>query len=162
MLNLIDKRLRQIFPAQAHVPFGGVCVALAGDFAQLPPVRDRPLFMPSRIGDSAQVTNGLKMFRSLTNVVELVEVRRQADRCIPSRPFTHPTLQRHGSLRTTPSACPRSIHARVMVRQNISVSHGIVNGSLGTVVGFVASRPLNECPPHAVLVQLDEYAVFLG
>ena len=26
MLNLIDKRLRQIFPTQAHVPFGGVCV----------------------------------------------------------------------------------------------------------------------------------------
>ena len=67
MLNLIDKRLREIFPAQAHVPFGGVYVALAGDFAQLPPVRDRPLFMPSRIGDSAQVTNGLKMIRSIVH-----------------------------------------------------------------------------------------------
>lgn len=46
LLAQTDSRLRQIFPQAADQPFGGVSVALFGDFAQLPPVGDTPLYSP--------------------------------------------------------------------------------------------------------------------
>ena len=45
MLYMIEERLRQAKPARAHLPFGGVSIILMGDFAQLAPVMDPPLFM---------------------------------------------------------------------------------------------------------------------
>ena len=45
MMTWVDKRLQQ---ATTHldIPFGGISIILIGDFAQLPPVGDRPLFAP--------------------------------------------------------------------------------------------------------------------
>ena len=40
----IDKRLRQIFPHKVHELLGGCSCILFGDFSQLPPVMDLPLY----------------------------------------------------------------------------------------------------------------------
>ncbi|KAJ6478009.1 hypothetical protein DFH09DRAFT_1108427 [Mycena vulgaris] len=46
ILGMIDARLRQLIPAKPHLPFNGLHVLLSGDYAQLPPVDDRPLYGP--------------------------------------------------------------------------------------------------------------------
>jgi len=54
-LAMIDSRFRQIFPEKANNPFGNLNIALVGDFAQLPPVGDTPLYSPP---SSAATENG--------------------------------------------------------------------------------------------------------
>ncbi len=55
-LAMIDSRFRQIFPRTSKDPFGNINVALVGDFAQLPPVGDTPLYSPPT---SAATDNGV-------------------------------------------------------------------------------------------------------
>lgn len=44
MFGQVDQRLRQVFPHQANVVLGGCSCLLFGDFGQLPPVMDLPLY----------------------------------------------------------------------------------------------------------------------
>jgi hypothetical protein len=65
MMAWVDKRLRQ---AKTHldIPFGGISVILISDFAQLPPVGDRPLFAPEGEG-----SHGHTMYNLFTKIVSL-------------------------------------------------------------------------------------------
>ena len=50
MLTQIDARLCQAFPLQCTILFGGFSIILLGDFGQLPPVKDIPMYASSSVG----------------------------------------------------------------------------------------------------------------
>jgi ATP-dependent DNA helicase PIF1 len=43
-IGRVDRRLQQIYPSNATEILGGMPALIFGDFAQLPPVGDTPLF----------------------------------------------------------------------------------------------------------------------
>ena len=55
-LHVIDRRLRQARPAKKDTAFGGISIMIAGDFRQLPPVGDSPLYerTPGKTEDEIQ------------------------------------------------------------------------------------------------------------
>ena len=68
MMAWVDKRLRQA-TTNLDIPFGGISVILIGDFAQLPPVGDCPLFAPEGEG-----SHGHTMYNLFTDVVILDQI----------------------------------------------------------------------------------------
>ncbi|RXK41116.1 hypothetical protein M231_01519 [Tremella mesenterica] len=81
-LGRIDERLRLIFPGQSHLPFGGLSVLLVGDFGQLPPVGDTPLYVTGwRPGRSRRIdlsNMGRNGYLAFKESITLSEVMRQA------------------------------------------------------------------------------------
>ena len=49
-MGMIDSRLCQVFPVRSSQPFGGTSLILVGDFGQLSPVCDTPLYMAAAKG----------------------------------------------------------------------------------------------------------------
>ena len=83
MLYMIEERLRQAKPKNADKPFGGVSIVLMGDFAQLAPVMDPPLFMEpdikSKNSSNPQIVTGHQLFKTHFSENSLIfdEVLRQ-------------------------------------------------------------------------------------
>ena len=75
MLAWIDKRLRQA-TGLLNEPMGGVSVILFGDFAQLPPVGDKPLYSLPSASDLA--CHGHTIYKIFTTVVILDKILRQS------------------------------------------------------------------------------------
>ncbi|XP_044718765.1 PIF1-like helicase domain-containing protein [Hirsutella rhossiliensis] len=75
-LARIDSRLRQVFPQRSLEFFGGVSVLLVGDFFQLPPVRQKPLYSTSTSLSSLE-RRGQVAYRLFDRTVFLTTVQRQ-------------------------------------------------------------------------------------
>lgn len=76
LLHFIDCRMRQIF--ESRLFFGGRSVVLIGDFFQLPPVKQLPLFSDeSRLKATADFA-GHAAYLQFTKTIELKQVLRQA------------------------------------------------------------------------------------
>ena len=73
-LAWVDKRLRQA-TGHLHLPMGGVSIILFGDFGQLPPVGDRPLYASPSSSELA--IHGHTLYRMFTTVVILNQILRQ-------------------------------------------------------------------------------------
>src|ERR1051325_1907711 len=77
MLALIDLRLRQAFPDHKDCVFGGRSVILVGDFGQLPPVLDEPMY--SQISRHDPLSNdGITVYRQFQEVYKLNIIQRQS------------------------------------------------------------------------------------
>ena len=84
---MIDARCKEAKPENAKLPFGGISIILMGDFAQLPPVRDSPLFMEleeskkSKSANNQQIAQGYLLFRELfrENTIIFDEIMRQGE-----------------------------------------------------------------------------------
>ena len=77
MLRCIDLRLRQINPRNSHLFFGGLSICLLGDFGQLPPVLDAPMFSRKLGKDTNPLSEeGQLSFQSFDKAVILTTVER--------------------------------------------------------------------------------------
>ena len=72
----IDNRLRQAFPHHAQEVFGGCSLLLFGDFGQLPPVMDLPLYTTDSRSDLSD--QGRTAYLQFDKAFTLTQVMRQA------------------------------------------------------------------------------------
>jgi len=78
LLSAIDTRLKQIFPHNYERPFGGLTVVMFGDFGQLPPVLDSPLYANVNDTSPPALQVASRLYRStFTRVFELTQQMRQ-------------------------------------------------------------------------------------
>ena len=78
ILGQVDKRLRQVFPHHADALFGGCSCLLFGDFGQLPPVMDLPIY--TTVSRSALSDLGSSAYQLFDSAVVLKQVMRQSGR----------------------------------------------------------------------------------
>ena len=74
LLYAIDACLCQIFPHNSDEPFGGLIVVLFGDFGQLPPVMDTPLYALVTDPSKTMLQHASRLYRnSFPHVFELTQ-----------------------------------------------------------------------------------------
>jgi len=76
LLGQVDNRLRQVFPDKADRLFGGCSCLLFGDFGQLPPVMDLPLF--TTVCRSQLSDQGSAAYHQFDQAIVLNQVMRQS------------------------------------------------------------------------------------
>ena len=76
MFGQVDQRLRQIFPHHAQQMLGGHSCILFGDFGQLPPVMDLPLYTTKSRNDLSDL--GSSTYHSFTEAITLNQIMRQS------------------------------------------------------------------------------------
>ena len=76
VFGMIDRRLRQAFPCKSQVVFGGCSISLFGDFGQLPPVIDLPLY--ATVTQSDLSDQGYRAYGQFDKAFTLTQVMRQA------------------------------------------------------------------------------------
>ena len=77
-LAQVDWRSRQLCPRAADKPFSNLNIALVGDFAQLPPVGDSPLYAPPSETANDVVRHGSGLYNLFNESYRLQTVHRQS------------------------------------------------------------------------------------
>ena len=76
MLALVDKRLREAFSKNKNKPFSGWSIILFGDFGQLLPVIDLPMY--SNISHNTNSNDGIASYKNFREVYKLDVIQRQS------------------------------------------------------------------------------------
>jgi len=76
--GMINRRLKQAFPASRDLPFGGVNMILMGDHAQLPPLFDLPLYSTPATNSNPLTIDGSSLYNSFDKAIILTQCYRQA------------------------------------------------------------------------------------
>ena len=71
LFHMVDMRLREIYPHRREQVFGGLSVVIIGDWKQLPPVGDSPLF------NNSKFAKGYNLYSKFTDVINFSEIERQ-------------------------------------------------------------------------------------
>uniref|UniRef100_A0A1X7UY52 ATP-dependent DNA helicase n=1 Tax=Amphimedon queenslandica TaxID=400682 RepID=A0A1X7UY52_AMPQE len=74
--GIIDYRLRQAFPAKSQVLFGGCSILLLGDFGQLPPVMDLPIYTTVTRSDLSD--QEYRAYSHIETAFTLTQIMRQS------------------------------------------------------------------------------------
>ena len=90
-LGQADKRLRQVFPHHADTLLGGCSCLLFGDFGQLPPVMDLPLY--TTVPRSTLSDLGSTAYQLFYHAVVLKQVMRQSGQSSSQVLFRHILLR---------------------------------------------------------------------
>ena len=72
LFHMVDMRLREIFPSKNDIFFGGLSIILIGDWKQLPPVGDSPLF-----DSKSKCPAGFNIYCEFKDVITFNKVERQ-------------------------------------------------------------------------------------
>ena len=75
LIGQVDRRLRQAFPLQADTVFGGCSCVLFGDFGQLLPVMDLPLY--TTVSRSPLSDQGSTAYQLYDHAIVLQQVMHQ-------------------------------------------------------------------------------------
>ena len=60
-----------------NIPFGNVNIIILGDWAQLFPVNNDPLFLPNKRKDASMTKEGKFLFNTFKDCINLNEIMRQ-------------------------------------------------------------------------------------
>lgn len=75
-MGMVSQRLQEAFPDNAGMPFSGISIILLGDFNQLPPVFDKPLYYTKK-DLSPMEQAGQAAYFTINRTVRLDVVMRQ-------------------------------------------------------------------------------------
>ncbi|EFZ04210.2 ATP-dependent DNA helicase PIF1 [Metarhizium robertsii ARSEF 23] len=167
-LARIDSRLRQAFPQRSLEFFGGVSVLLVGDFFQLPPVRQKPLYSTSTSLSSLE-SKGQAAYQLFDRTVFLTTVQRQVG---DGQARFRQALQELREVKLSiPSWNLLSSRVQAKLTQSEIDSFtdtlrvystkpaGLVNGAQGTVYDIAWSTGADpyKDPPAVIMVDFDSY-----
>jgi len=88
LLHTVDERLRAFRPQFRDKPFGGISVVLFGDFAQLPPVADLPLYKHATERSLSIIQHAARVYReSFAKAFQLTQQMREREQGGPAEMF---------------------------------------------------------------------------
>jgi ATP-dependent DNA helicase PIF1 len=77
LFSWVDRRCREIWPANDDIPFGGLNIVIVGDFCQLPPVGGKALYNDDRQNATVDVLNAQRLYGMFNRTITLTQVMRQ-------------------------------------------------------------------------------------